>query len=67
MLNQAERQTKDRSQPVHESAGVSPLALNSADSLTAMVKRIHMWSPPRACSTALMYSFNNRPDTTVVS
>eukprot|EP00038_Savillea_parva_P026528 m.54893 g.54893 ORF g.54893 m.54893 type:complete len:534 (-) comp7566_c0_seq1:162-1763(-) len=28
-------------------------------------KRIHLWSPPRACSTALMYSFGNRPDTSV--
>lgn len=29
-------------------------------------KRIQLWSPPRACSTALMYSFGNRPDTSVV-
>lgn len=32
----------------------------------AQTRRIHLWSPPRACSTAMMYSFHNRPDTTVV-
>lgn len=29
-------------------------------------KRINLWSSPRNISTALMYSFAQRPDTTVV-
>jgi len=31
-----------------------------------MQKRINLWSSPRNISTALMYSFAQRPDTTVV-
>eukprot|EP00041_Stephanoeca_diplocostata_P017580 m.357062 g.357062 ORF g.357062 m.357062 type:complete len:265 (-) comp20755_c0_seq27:3160-3954(-) len=30
------------------------------------VVRIHLWAPPRSCSTSLMYSFGNRKDTLVV-
>ncbi len=30
------------------------------------IKRINLWSSPRNVSTALMYSFRQRPDTTVV-
>lgn len=34
--------------------------------MSAAVKRICLWSGPRNVSTALMYSFAQRPDTTVV-